>query len=109
MATVRVSTGNPVIFLSGEIDMATVDGVVSAFEPCVQAGGPVILDMSSVTFMDSTGLHALVMASQALGERGCIIVHGAHGAVLHVLRLTLLRQAIENLHFIECTILVEAA
>ena len=109
MATVRVSTGNPVIFLSGEIDIATVDGMVSAFEPCVRAGGPVILDMSAVTFMDSSGLHALIHASRALGERGCIIVHGAHGAVLHLLQLTLLREAIENMHFIECSVLVQAA
>jgi anti-anti-sigma factor len=104
-----VSTGSPVVALTGEIDMATADAVVAALEPWVQAGGPVILDMSHVTFMDSTGLHALVMAAKALGERGCIIVHGAHGGVASLFRITKVHGALENLHLIECEVLVRAA
>jgi anti-sigma B factor antagonist len=107
VATVSVSTGNPVIFLSGDIDLATAHALSSALAPWVRAGGPVILDFSAVSFMDSTGLRVLIEAAKALGERGCIIVHGAHGAVSTVLRMTKVDEAMENVHFIECEVLVE--
>ena len=106
MVAVTVSTGNPVIYLSGELDMATAQAVSSALAPWVQAGGPVILDFSAVTFMDTMGLRVLIEAARVLGERGCIIVHGAHGAVSTVLRMTKVDEAMENLHFIECEVLV---
>jgi anti-anti-sigma factor len=97
-----------VIFLSGEIDMATAQTLGSSLQPWVRSGGPVILDFSAVSFMDSTGLHALVDAAKALGERGCIIIHGAHGAISTVLRLTKVDEAMENVHIIECEVLVAA-
>jgi anti-sigma B factor antagonist len=106
---VGVSTGNPVIALTGQIDLSTADAVVAALEPWVRAGGPVTLDMSEVTFMDSTGLHALVMAAKSLGERGCIIVHGAHGVIATLFRITKIDGKLENLHLIECEVLVPAA
>jgi anti-anti-sigma factor len=108
VASVSVSTGNPVVFLSGEIDMATAQGLRSSVEPWVRAGGPVILDFSAVSFMDSTGVRALIEAANALGERGCIIIHGAHGATSMVLRMTKVDEAMENVHFIECEVLVAA-
>ena len=100
-----VSTGNPVISLAGEIDLATAGAMASALGPWLRAGGPLTLDLSEVTFMDSTGLHALVRAAATLGGRGCIIVHGAHGSVETLLDLTNVERAAENLHFIECEVL----
>ena len=108
MSKVAVSTGNPVVTLSGEIDLATARGVSSALEPWVRAGGPVIVDVSEVTFMDSTGLHALIKAAKALGEDGCIIIHGAHGPVWTALQLSQLDERVENIHFIECSVLEPA-
>jgi anti-anti-sigma factor len=63
------------------------------------------VDFSEVTFMDSTGLHVVVQAGHALGDRGCIIIHGVHGATSSLLRMTKL-DVIENLHFIDCEVLV---
>ena len=108
MAAVSVSTGNPVVFLSGEIDTATAQALSSALQPWVRAGGPVILDFSAVSFMDSTGLHVLIEAAKALGERGCIVIHGSHGATAILLRTTKVDEALENVHFIECEVLVGA-
>jgi anti-sigma B factor antagonist len=108
VAAVSVSTGNPVIFLSGEIDMGTAQALASALSPWVRAGGPVILDFSEVSFMDSTGLRVLIEAAKALGERGCIIIHGSHGATESLLRMTKVDEAMENMHFIECEVLVGA-
>jgi anti-anti-sigma factor len=89
--------------------MAVAQAVGSALSPWVRRGGPVIVDVSEVTFMDSTGLHVLVQAAQALGERGCIIIHGAHGGVLRILEITKLEEAMENIHVIGCTILAPRA
>jgi anti-sigma B factor antagonist len=101
---VGVSTGNPVVSLSGEIDMATADAVALALEPWLRAGGPVVVDVSEVTFMDSRGLHVVATAAKVLGDRGCIILHGARGPVWLVLQLSGLER-IENVHFIGCSVL----
>lgn len=108
MEEVQVATGNPVIAFAGELDMATAGAMHTAFEPWTRAGGPVIVDLSAVTFMDSSGSHALLEAAGALGDRGCIIVHGAHGSVEKVIDLTRL-DAAPNIHIIRCTVLVAAA
>jgi anti-sigma B factor antagonist len=109
MPAVSVSTGNPAVTLSGEIDMATADAVVAALTPWVRAGGPVTLDLSDVTFMDSTGLHAVLKAAAALEARGCVVIHGAHGPVWDMLQITKADAAMVNLHFIECGVLAGAA
>ena len=105
---VSVAAGNPIIAFSGEIDMATREGFFSALTPFLEAGGPVGVDLSGITFMDSNGVHALVQAAKALGDRGCIIIHGAHGAIRKLFELTSL-ESIPNIHIIPCTVLVEAA
>jgi anti-sigma B factor antagonist len=105
---VSVATGNPVVCLSGQLDMATAQALRSSLGPWIQAGGPIILDFSEVSFMDSTGLRVLIEAATALGERGCIIIHGAHGATSTVLGMTKVDEAMENVHFIECDVLVAA-
>ena len=105
---VEITTGNPVIAFAGELDMASAGAMDSALEPWTRAVGPVIVDLSKVTFMDSTGIGALLKAASALGDRGCIIVHGSHGSVKKVLDLTGIGAA-TNIHIIGCTVLVAAA
>ena len=109
MQGTAVKSGNPVLFLSGEIDMASAEGITSALRALIEAGGPVTIDLSDVTFMDSTGLHVLVEAARALGDRGCIVVHGANGGVAKVIDIVQLTQAEENIHIIECLVLARAA
>jgi anti-sigma B factor antagonist len=105
---VQVKTGSPVISFAGELDMATAGAMHSALEPWTRAGGPVTVDLSEVSFMDCTGIHALLKAASALGDRGCIIVHGAHGSAKRVLDITGI-DAEPNIHVIGCTVLAPAA
>ena len=105
MELVGVVAGNPVISLSREIDLASAGRVSAALEPLVAAGGPVTIDLSHVTFMDSTGIHILLDAAAALGDRGCIILHGAHGSAARVLELTQLGTLKPNIHLIDCDVL----
>ena len=57
------------IALRGELDLATVDQADAAWSrPEVQSSGTVVLDLSGVTFIDSTGLRFLLLADQRAQE-----------------------------------------
>jgi anti-anti-sigma factor len=107
MQTVQAMPTNPVVRLFAEIDMASAIDVARELRPYVEAGGPVVVDLSGVTFMDSSGIAVLVEAAQALGDRGCMIVHGAHQAGTQVISVLQLERLAPNIHVIECDVLVE--
>jgi anti-sigma B factor antagonist len=48
----------------------------------------IVLDLSSVGFLDSSGLGAVVAVLKHLGQRGCLYLCGVTPAVMAVLRLT---------------------
>ena len=55
----------------------------------VQAGEHrLVVDLSGVEFLDSSGLGALVAILKSLGAQGALAVCGAQGAVLSLFRLT---------------------
>jgi anti-sigma B factor antagonist len=56
------------VALTGELDMATAKGLTD-WLVCI-AGSPVIVDLSGLTFMDSSGISALVMARNRMVEDG---------------------------------------
>ena len=60
-----------VVSILGELDIATVPHVTAALqdEP-VAAAGAVVVDLTGVTFMDSTGLAALMSLKRDLDARG---------------------------------------
>ncbi len=59
-----------VIALRGEIDMASLDDLQSAVEPHLAPGQTVVLDLSDVTFADSTLLKVLVQARGKANDIG---------------------------------------
>ena len=91
--------------LSGELDMASVGQLDSALGPLCAGGGPVTIQVSNLTFMDSTGLHALVRAAKDLHDRGCIVIHGLDGnrSIRRVLELSRVGD-LRNIHLIECEV-----
>jgi anti-sigma B factor antagonist len=52
---------------TGEIDMSTVDVLQRELTTAREEGSTVLLDLSGVTFIDSTGLHLLLEASHSSG------------------------------------------
>ncbi len=61
-----------VLALAGELDIAsapTFEQAVAELEP-VEDSPRLVLDLSELTFMDSTGLRALLVARQEAGESG---------------------------------------
>ena len=93
--------------LSGELDMATVGDLDSALKPLCVGGGHVTLDISRLSFMDSSGLHAIVRAAQELQDRGCVIIHGLDGSVSirKLFELTQIEK-VPNIHVIRCDVRV---
>jgi anti-sigma B factor antagonist len=69
--TVDPSTRRFVIRVAGEIDTATVNTLASAIH-AIDPGdcASVIVDLQDVSFIDSSGLRALLVSRQDLHERG---------------------------------------
>lgn len=67
----ELPTGWHCIAVSGEIDLATVPELESAIDEVFTANShPLVVDLNGSTFMDSTGLKALVMANRRFDEKG---------------------------------------
>ncbi len=96
-ATVSDDGGVRVLRLEGELDLAGVD----QFEHLLAADRPpatatFVVDLRGLTFIDSSGLRALIMADQGVREEGgrLIVVRGTD-RVNDVLEMTGVAQRIE--------------
>ena len=59
-----------VIFVKGEIDIATAERLRDAIEPHLGPRQTIVLDLSGVEFMDSSSLHVLAQARGTLSADG---------------------------------------
>jgi stage II sporulation protein AA (anti-sigma F factor antagonist) len=74
---------------AGEIDMNNAQQLAAAIGGTSEATTRVIVDLSQITFLDSSALHALVVCRRALAERDVSIrvVSPNGGAVRNVLEI----------------------
>ena len=93
----------PAVVLTGEMDLATVETFRDAIAPCLERGGTVVVDMTNLDFMDSSGVHALVEAARQLDGRGCLFLHGIHDPVQRLLDVVGI-SAVENIHLFTCEV-----
>lgn len=77
--TARITAEGRTILLEGEIDVANAPEIAEAIRTACAGGVEVAVDMGGVTFIDSSGLHALhrAVASQA-GARLVLVDVPAH-------------------------------
>ena len=67
----ELPTGWHCISVTGEIDLATVPDLEKAIDSVFSANShPLVIDLRDSSFMDSTGLKALVMANRRFDENG---------------------------------------
>jgi anti-sigma B factor antagonist len=59
-----------VIAVSGELDIHTAPDLTEVLSPALAAGRPVVVDLTDVTFMDSSGLSVFVTALKRAREAG---------------------------------------
>jgi anti-anti-sigma factor len=57
--------------LAGELDLATVPELEARAEQLCAEGRELVLDLSEVAFIDSTGLLAILKTRELCAERGC--------------------------------------
>lgn len=82
-------TGSTVVRATGEIDVATAPQIEDRLLALIDAGGAVTLDLNDVTFIDSSGLRALVTARQKADERSVeFSLAGRSAAVDRLLEVT---------------------
>lgn len=83
------------VFFRGELDLAGAD---LARQALVELTGPnVMLDLSGLTFLDVSGLRAIVSAKQrADATGGALRIQGARGSVRRVFDLTGLAHLLEG-------------
>ena len=63
-----------VLRLSGELDLATTEDLLIAFRSLSDGdGSEVILDLSELTFIDTTGICAFVTIAQEASPRGVVL------------------------------------
>jgi len=86
------------IRLAGELDLSNKAELDEVLEAAVEDGGAILVDLSELTFMDSTGIHAFLRAAVSLRGRGCLILHGEQDRVRRVMDLVRVDASVPNLH-----------
>ncbi|WP_431912591.1 STAS domain-containing protein [Nonomuraea jabiensis] len=88
--TSRALICGTLIEVGGEVDAATVPQLSSYIErEHPDAGLPLVLDLSGVSFMDSSGLHLLIQQHHRQEEHGTgLHLAGPHQRVRRILELT---------------------
>lgn len=86
----KLGTGECRLALSGEIDLSVMPDLVAELEYLIeQVSARLLVDLSEVTFIDSSGLVALIRAKSSADQRGGeLVLTGADEAVESLLRLT---------------------
>jgi anti-anti-sigma factor len=80
--------GTVTVTASGELDMTSAPELINVLRAAIHRHGPsrVDLDLTGVTFMDSTGLQVLVAANTDIG--GGLRITGTSPTVHRLLHLT---------------------
>ena len=82
-------TDTVMLRIHGELDISTADQLRSAVGPHLGSGGTVELDLSRVTFCDSTGLAVLVGFHKRLAAAGgALVLYAPVQRVRHLLTIT---------------------
>ena len=79
------------VTVAGDVDIATAPQVAEYLVAFTD--GPVTVDLSEVSFLDSSGMHALLAAHRHLERRdSCLTIRGATPIVRRVLQISGLDQ-----------------
>jgi anti-anti-sigma factor len=77
------------IRVGGELDLTTADRLIEAIDEACAAQAHVVVDLQPCSFLDSTGIAAILCGRRQLNEHGRVLcVVGAHNAVERVLDIT---------------------
>ncbi|MEU4428406.1 STAS domain-containing protein [Actinoplanes sp. NPDC024001] len=88
-ARTSAGSGRITVALAGECDLSAREHLTAVLLDALERAKAVFVDVSRLTFLDSSGVHSLITAHHAAKNRGCrIYVVNATGPVAAVLELT---------------------
>jgi anti-sigma B factor antagonist len=89
--------GTVVVTMAGELDLAGREAAEGALTRATDGGSSrVVVDLSRLTFIDSSGINALALGWRAAsGRGGALVVRGAAGTVLRTLELSGLAEILD--------------
>ena len=87
-------------FLSGELDLASEEYLDGFLTDAMADRGPVTVDMSAVTFLDSTAIKVFTRVLSAVPS-GCLILHGVRRSILRTMEIMGV-DAVPGLHVHPC-------
>ena len=86
--TVEEADGATVVVLRGEIDVSLRTQASDCMVTVIAGDGPVVIDTSAVTFIDSSGLAFLVQLQSVASDSGrSVVLRDPSGAVVDLLAL----------------------
>jgi anti-anti-sigma factor len=65
---------SPVLFLGGELDFFSVDQLRAALEGLPGGASEVVVDLSKLSYIDSSGIWTLIRASRAMAQQGATLI-----------------------------------
>jgi len=84
--------------VAGELDMSTSPELAGELERIAGSGeGAVTLELDELTFLDSTGLRALIEGAMRLGGSGDLVLRNPTRAVMEVLGIAGVVEAASNI------------
>jgi anti-anti-sigma factor len=86
-----------VVTLAGELDMAHAPQVAETLDALADASRPVIVDLSELTFIDSSGIHAILRPRPQDGVVVLVCPPGNIQRVLSVTKIDRVLQVYETL------------
>jgi anti-anti-sigma factor len=75
------------LHLSGELDLDCGPALTVTLQRPTRRSGTVGLDLSELTFMDSTGIHAIMETVRLLGEFGRIVLFNPSPIIRHLIEI----------------------
>jgi anti-anti-sigma factor len=75
--------------VEGELDMATADDLSRLLRDASTNGDPIVLDFSGVSFMDSSGLRALLEGAGQPNGNGPVVILNPSDQVRRVLDISI--------------------
>jgi anti-anti-sigma factor len=80
-------TDERTVRLIGELDLASFELAMAELEPLLAQNGDLELDLTKLTFLDSSGIRVLVKCRTSLDGRGSLVLRGASPHVTKILEI----------------------
>src|SRR3954466_6824135 len=86
----RDEDGVLVLVIRGAVDTDTCAGLTAEFETAVRDTGPVVIDLCGTSFMDSSGLYAVMVLRRRLAERSrrLAVAYCPEGAIATIFNIS---------------------